>query len=165
MALRNILTRGDDTLLKHSREVTKYDARLHMLIDDMLDTLKDANGAGLAAPQVGVLRRVILVISQDDTGYVELVNPEIVSTEGEQVGPEGCLSVPGLCGIVSRPMKVVVKAFDRNGKRFEMAGEGLCARALCHEIDHLNGVLYTEHVIEYIDLEDELEDADENTEE
>lgn len=130
MALRNILTREDDTLFKHSREVTKFDSRLHMLLDDMQETLKDANGAGLAAPQVGVLRRVILVISQDDSGYVELINPEIVHSEGEQVGPEGCLSVPGLCGIVSRPMKVTVKAFDRNGKPIEMTGEGLSARAL-----------------------------------
>lgn len=142
MALRNIVTVGDKTLEKVCREVTKFDERLHTLLDDMADTLYEANGVGLAAPQVGVLRRVVLV----DTGeeILELINPELIATEGEQTGMEGCLSVPGKYGIVTRPMKATVRAQDRDGEWFEVEGEELMARCFCHELDHLDGHLYTE---------------------
>lgn len=142
MAIRNIVKFGDDVLKKECRKVEKFDERLHQLLDDMLETLDDANGAGLAAPQVGVLRQVCVVDVGE--GPVELVNPEIIFTEGEQTGAEGCLSNPGEWGIVTRPMKVTVRAQDRNGNWFEKTGEELCARAFCHEIDHLHGVLFTE---------------------
>lgn len=143
MSLKTILTRGDETLLKTSKPVTRFDKKLHDLLDDMLETMQHAEGAGLAAPQVGILRRVVLVLG-NDWEPIELVNPEIIETAGEQYGPEGCLSVPGFYGLVSRPSYVKVRAFDRNGNVFEADGEGLTARAFCHEIDHLNGLLYTE---------------------
>lgn len=143
MAIRNIVQFGDSVLEKECRKVESFDARLHQLLDDMKETLADANGAGLAAPQVGVLRQVCVVDVGD--GPIELINPEIVKTDGEQTGTEGCLSYPDMWGIVTRPMKVTVKAQDRNGKWFKVTGEGLCARAFCHEIDHLHGVLYTSH--------------------
>lgn len=142
MAIRNILKDGDPTLLKKSRDVNKFDIRLHQLLDDMKETMENADGAGLAAPQVGVLRRVAVVATQD--GIVELINPEIVETEGEQEGLEGCLSFPGIYGIVTRPAKVTVKAQDRHGETFTVTGEGIVARAFCHETDHLNGVVFTE---------------------
>ena len=144
MALRNILVEGEPTLHKVSRKVTKFDDRLHELIDDMVETLRDANGAGLAAPQVGVLRRVVVV----DTGeeVLELVNPEILEAEGEQTGLEGCLSVPGKWGLVTRPAVVRVRAQDRDGSWFEVEGEEFVARAFCHEIDHLDGHMYVELV-------------------
>jgi len=151
MALRRILIKGDKTLEKKAKPVTQFNERLWQLLDDMRETLADANGAGLAAPQVGVLRRVILVLTPDHQGYDEFVNPEITVQEGEQTGPEGCLSVPGLCGLVSRPMKVSGRAQDRYGNPVTFEGEALIARALCHECDHLEGTLYTEKVIEYID--------------
>ena len=147
MALRNIVKEGDSVLRKNCREVTDFNDRLHILLDDMKDTLIEADGAGLAAPQVGILKRVAIV-SVDDA-YYEIINPEIIAVEGEQTGPEGCLSVPGVYGTVSRPMKVTVKAFDRNGKEFTVSGEGLLARAFCHEIDHLDGILFKDKVIEY----------------
>lgn len=155
MALRNIITEGDPTLTKVSRVVTKFDARLHELIDDMVETLENANGVGLAAPQVGVLRRVVVL----DTGeeILELVNPEIISTDGEQTGLEGCLSVPGKYGIVTRPNVVKVRAQDRDGNWYEAEGEGLIARGFCHELDHLDGHLYTEKVERFL-TEEELEE-------
>ncbi len=147
MALRNIVKEGDQILRKNCREVTDFNERLHILLDDMKDTLVEADGAGLAAPQVGILKRVAIV-SVDDQ-YYEIINPQIIAYEGEQIGPEGCLSVPGVYGSVSRPMKVTVKAQDRYGKEFTVSGEGLLARAFCHEIDHLDGILFKDKVIEY----------------
>ena len=144
MALRNIVTVGDSVLNKTCRPVTKFDRRLHILLDDMADTLVDSNGVGLAAPQVGVLRRVVLVDVGDEEGFLELINPEIIETSGEQTGVEGCLSVPGKYGIVTRPMVVKVRAQDRYGEWFEAEGEELIARCFCHELAHLEGQLYTE---------------------
>ena len=144
MALRNIVTVGDSVLNKTCRPVTKFDMRLHILLDDMADTLDEAQGAGLAAPQVGVLRRVVLVDVGDEAGYLELINPEIIETEGEQTGLEGCLSVPGKWGIVTRPAYVKVRAQDRYGDWFEAEGEEIVARCFCHECAHLDGQLYTE---------------------
>ena len=143
MALRNIVTVGDSVLSKTCRPVTKFDRRLHILMDDMIDTLVDSGGVGLAAPQVGVLRRVVVVDTGDD-GILELVNPEIVETSGSQTGLEGCLSVPGKYGIVTRPNVVKVRAQDRFGEWFEAEGEELIARCFCHELAHLDGQLYTE---------------------
>ena len=143
MALRKILTDGDTALHKMCRPVTSFDARLHTLLDDLKETLADANGAGLAAPQVGILRRVVIVVDAEDN-MLELVNPEIVSQEGEQEGFEGCLSVPGRWGVVKRPYKVRVRAQDRNGNFFEAEGEEIVARCFCHELAHLDGHLYTE---------------------
>jgi peptide deformylase len=149
MAQRNILHDGDPTLNKKSRAVTDFNSRLHELLDDMRETLENAQGVGLAAPQVGVLRRVVLVVEtqkeneEDEDQIIELVNPEIIAATGEQTGPEGCLSVPGVYGIVTRPDLVKVRAQDRYGKPFEVWGTALTARAFCHEIDHLNGVLFT----------------------
>ena len=142
MALRNIVTVGDSVLTKVSRPVTKFDRRLHQLLDDMTETLEDAGGVGLAAPQVGVLRRVVVVDTGED-GVLELVNPEIIAQSGEQTGLEGCLSVPGEYGIVTRPNEVTVRAQDRDGNWFEAEGEGLIARCFCHELAHLEGQLYT----------------------
>lgn len=143
MALRNIVKKGDECLNKKCREVTEFNGRLHKLLDDMRDTLIESNGVGLAAPQVGILRRVVLVMdTNNDDEIIELINPEIIETEGEQEGPEGCLSVPGVWGIVKRPYWVKVKAQDRNGEWFEVEGEGLTGRCFCHEIDHLSGVLF-----------------------
>jgi len=149
MALRNILTQEDNTLYKKSRTVTEFNDKLHQLLDDMKETLYKANGVGLAAPQVGILRRAVIVletnVDEDEDEYIiELINPEIVSQEGEQTGAEGCLSVPGDYGIVTRPMNVTVKAQDRFGEWFEVSGTGLTARGFCHEIDHLDGHLFTE---------------------
>lgn len=143
MAIRNIVKFGDEVLKKKCRKVEVFDDRLHQLLDDMKETLAAADGAGLAAPQVGVLRQVCVVDVGE--GPIELVNPEILSTEGEQTGVEGCLSNPGQWGVVTRPMKVTVRAQDRDGNWFEADGEALCARAFCHEIDHLHGVLFTDH--------------------
>ena len=147
MALRNIVKVGDSVLRKTCREVTDFNERLHVLLDDMKETLVYANVAGLAAPQLGILKRVAIV-SVDDA-YYELINPVIIKTEGEEVSPEGCLSIPGVCGTVSRPYKVTVKAQDRFGKEFTAKGEGLLARAFCHEIDHLDGILFEDKIIDY----------------
>ena len=151
MALRNILTKEQPLLYKKSRPVKDFNDRLHQLLDDMAETLLDANGVGLAAPQVGVLRRAVLVIetnvAEDEDEYIiELINPEILEIEGEQDGPEGCLSVPGEYGLVKRPMRVKVRAQDRNGEFFEVEGTGLTARCFCHEIDHLEGIVFTSKV-------------------
>lgn len=143
MALLNILKKGDDTLRKICKPVTAITPRTLTLLDDMRETLIDSEGVGLAAPQIGVLRRICLVIdTNDDDRIYELINPEIIAAEGEQEGVEGCLSVPGEWGINRRPMKVTVKALDRNGNEFTVTGEGLTARCFCHEIDHLDGKLY-----------------------
>ena len=144
MALRTILRDDNDSLRKVSRPVTNFSKHLHDLLDDMQETLAEANGLGLAAPQVGILRRAVLVVNDEDE-VCELINPEILSAEGEQEGFEGCLSVPGYYGMVKRPLSVTVKAFDRNGEPFTISGKGMTARCLCHEIDHLNGRLYTEY--------------------
>lgn len=144
MALRTILTQGDPTLNKVSRPVEKFDQKLHDLLDDMKETLANANGAGLAAPQVGILRRVVVVVDADER-MVELVNPVIIRAEGEQTGLEGCLSVPGKYGVVTRPYKARVRAQDRDGNVFEVEGEEIVARCFCHELEHLDGHLYVEH--------------------
>lgn len=144
MALRTILTDNDPALHKVCRPVTNFDGRLHDLIDDLKETLANANGAGLAAPQVGILRRVVIVVD-DQENMLELVNPELIAQEGEQEGFEGCLSVPGRWGIVKRPQKAKVRAQDRNGNFFEVEGEDIVARCFCHELEHLDGHLFTEH--------------------
>ena len=144
MAIRKIHEVGDPCLTKVCRPVTEFNDRLHELLHDMADTLEEAGGVGLAAPQVGILRRVCIV--EDEQGeIIELINPEIIKTEGEQTGLEGCLSVPGKYGIVTRPMVVRVRAQDRYGTEFEVEDEELTARCFCHEIEHLDGHLYTEH--------------------
>ena len=166
MALRNILTQGDEQLLKHSRKVEKFDARLHTLIDDMRETLENSGGVGLAAPQVGVLRRVVVLldINKDPEEMVELVNPEVIEQRGEQRIVEGCLSVPGVYGYVTRPTWAKIRAQDRNGNWFEREGEGVVAQCFCHETEHLDGHLFTEKVEEYVDLDD-LQHGDEEAEE
>ena len=153
MGLRKILTVKEPSLHKMCRPVEQFDGKLHKLLDDMTETLLDAGGVGLAAPQVGILRRVVVV----DTGeeILELVNPELLETSGEQVGAEGCLSVPGKYGLVKRPMVARVRAQDRNGDFFEAEGEELIARCFCHEIDHLDGIVYTEVMERYL-TEEEL---------
>ena len=148
MARRNILTKEEPGLYKKCRPVTEFNSRLHQLLDDMRDTLSNQNGVGLAAPQVGVLRRAVIVLEtnvpeEKDEYIIELVNPEIIEADGEQNGAEGCLSVPGEYGLVKRPMHVKVRAQDRNGRFFEVEGEGLTARCFCHEIDHLEGIIFT----------------------
>lgn len=148
MATRRILTSEEPVLHKHCREVTDFGPHLHQLLDDMKETLKEAGGVGLAAPQVGVLRRAVVVLETnvpegDEEYMIELVNPEIVASDGEQEGPEGCLSVPGEYGIVKRPMNVTVRAQDRDGKPVELSGTGLTGRAFCHELDHLEGIIFT----------------------
>ena len=157
MGLRNILTDKDPALHKVCKPVTNFDGKLHKLLDDMKETLLDANGVGLAAPQVGILRRVVIVDVGDE--IVELVNPTLVETDGEQIGAEGCLSVPGKYGLVKRPYYAKVKAQDRYGEWFEAEGEEIIARCFCHELDHLDGIVYTE-VMERFLTEEELK-ADE----
>jgi len=166
MAIRNILTGDEPALKKKSRIVTEFNDRLHQLLDDMHETLEKANGLGLAAPQVGVLRRVALIVEiNTDTDPVEektieLINPEIIEYTGTQEGTEGCLSLPGVYGIVCRPEQVKVRAHDRFGKTFEITCSGLTARAVCHEIDHLNGVLFTT-LTEHLLTEEELDELHE----
>lgn len=153
MGLRKILTDAEPALHKVCKPVVNFDSRLHTLLDDMRETLIDSQGVGLAAPQVGILRRVVLV----DTGeeILELVNPELVETDGEQEGAEGCLSVPGKYGLVKRPYYAKVRAQDRDGNWYEAEGEELIARCFCHELDHLDGIIYTE-VMERLLTEEEL---------
>lgn len=153
MGLRKIREIGDSCLNKKCREVEKFDSRLHTLLDDMKETLVLANGVGLAAPQVGILRRVVVIDLGEEGGMLELVNPVITHTEGSVTDVEGCLSVPGKAGEVERPKKATVKAFDRNGNPFEFTGEDLYARCICHECDHLDGILYVEKVIRFVDTE------------
>ena len=157
MGLRKILTDEEPALHKVCKPVEKFDWRLHKLLDDMRETLIDSNGVGLAAPQVGILRRVVLVDLGDE--ILELINPEIIDTDGEQEGAEGCLSVPGRYGLVKRPYYAKVRAQDRDGQWYEAEGEELIARCFCHELDHLDGILYTQ-VMERFLTEEELE-ADE----
>ena len=144
MSLRTILTQGDPALAKTCRPVEKFDQKLHELLDDMKETLVQANGVGLAAPQIGILRRVVVVMDAEDN-MVELVNPQIIASAGEQIGLEGCLSVPGKYGVVTRPATATVRAQDRDGNFFEMSGEGIVARCFCHELEHLDGHLFVEH--------------------
>lgn len=151
MAIRKIITQGDDVLNKKCREITAFDAKLHKLLDDMKETMISANGVGLAAPQIGILRRVAVVLLIETDEVVEFVNPVIIKTEGEFEDPEGCLSVPGVFGMVKRPFKTTVKAQDRNGNFFEITGEELASRAFCHEIDHLDGKLFVDLVTRYLD--------------
>lgn len=150
MALREIVTGNSEILRKQCRTVTSFDERLWQLLDDMKDTMYEADGVGLAAPQVGILKRVVVIDVGE--GLIELVNPEIISHKGKQEGTEGCLSFPGEYGTVIRPNKVTVKAQDRNGKEFTMQGKELLARAFCHEIDHLNGIVFKDLVEEMIDI-------------
>jgi len=161
MAVRMILKDNDITLSKQSRAVTEFNTRLHTLLDDMRETLIEANGLGLAAPQVGVLRRAVLIVDLSieaetvEKQIIELINPEIIKTSGEQSGNEGCLSVPGVYGIVTRPETVKIRAFNRFGKAFYYTGKEMTARAICHEIDHLNGVIFTS-IAERLLTEEEL---------
>ena len=170
MALRNILTEEDPSLYKKCRPVTAFNERLHQLLDDMKDTLADADGIGLAAPQVGVLRRAVLVIEAnvpegEEPYIIELINPEIIETEGEQHEAEGCLSVPGEFGIVKRPQKVKLRAQDRFGNSFEVSGEGLTARCFCHELDHLEGIVFKSKCERMLSDEELKALTDENGEE
>ena len=143
MGTRKIVTLGDDTLRKHCKPQDKFDRRLATLLKDMAETMYKAEGVGLAAPQVGILRWAAVVdVTEDHSGLLEMVNPEIIEREGEQTGREGCLSVPGRQGVVTRPMKIKVRFQDRNGDTFELETEGFEARAICHELDHLDGTLY-----------------------
>ena len=150
MAKLNIVKMGDDVLRKVCRPVEKITPRIQTLLDDMIETMRDADGCGLAAPQVGILRR-IAVVEVEPGKPIELINPKIIAYAGEQQEQEGCLSIPGRWGITKRPRHVTVRATDRNGKTFEISGSDLLARALCHEIDHLDGKLFIDCVVRYID--------------
>lgn len=156
MAIRNIVKKGDEILNKNCKPVTEFNEKLWALLDDMHETLRDSNGAGLAAPQVGIIRRIALILIEDGEPYLELINPVIIKKTGRQREIEGCLSCPNVFGYVKRPKKCVVKAQDRNGEFFEVSLSDLSCRAACHEIDHLNGHLFTELVDEYVDP-DEME--------
>lgn len=161
MALRNIVEKGDKVLDKRCRPVTKFDEKLWTLLDDMAETLTRADGVGLAAPQVGILRRVCLVLETnvpegEPARIIELINPEILERSGSQEGPEGCLSLPNVFGWVERPAQVKVRAQDRRGAWFEAEGEGLTARAFCHELDHLDGILFdslADHIMDDEELD------------
>lgn len=142
MATRRIVEIGDEKLRKHCKPVEKFDLRLRILLKDMADTMYKADGVGLAAPQVGILRRAVVVDIGE--GLYEMVNPEIIASEGEQTGPEACLSVPGRSGVVTRPNKVTVRAQNNRGETYEVTAEGFLARAFCHELDHLDGTLYVD---------------------
>ena len=156
MGIRKILTDKDPALHKVCKPVESFDRKLHKLLDDMAETMDDAGGVGLAAPQVGILRRVVVVDTGD--GVLELVNPELVETSGEQEGAEGCLSVPGKYGLVRRPYIAKVRAQDRDGNWFEAEGEELIARCFCHELDHLDGIVYTQVMERYLTEEELQED-------
>ena len=164
MALRRIALQGEECLAKVCRPVTEFNGRLHTLLDDMKDTLLDSGGVGLAAPQVGVLRRVCVVMNEDDE-IIELINHEIIKTEGEQTGLEGCLSVPGKYGVVTRPNVVRVRAQDRDGIFFDVEDEGLTARCFCHEIEHLDGHMYYEKAEGRLLTEDEVDEIMQKAEE
>ncbi|MCR5148389.1 MAG: peptide deformylase [Eubacterium sp.] len=166
MAIRNIRVEGDEILRKKCKPVTKINSRIRELIGDMFDTMYESNGVGLAAPQVGILKRIV-VIDVMDGRPLTLINPEIIETEGEQCGEEGCLSLPGLAGDVKRPMKVVCKAFNEEMEEFTVEGEGLLARCICHELDHLDGILYVDKVIDGVHRVDlpRVEDEDDSEEE
>ena len=149
MAIREIREKGDEILYKKCKAVVKFDEKLHILLDDMYETMQSRDGVGLAAPQVGILKRAVVIDVGD--GKIELINPEIVEESGEQTGSEGCLSVPGVFGEVTRPNVVTVKAQDRDGKWFKITGKELLARAFCHEIELLDGKLFLDRVIRFID--------------
>ena len=153
MGLRKILTDKDPALHKVCKPVTVFDAKLHKLLDDMHETLIDSQGVGLAAPQIGILRRIVLVDNGEEV--LELVNPTLLETDGEQIGPEGCLSVPGKYGLVKRPYYAKVRAQDRDGNWYEAEGEELIGRCFCHELDHLDGIIYTEVMDRFL-TEEEL---------
>ena len=157
MGLRKILTDKEPSLHKVCRPVEKFDGKLHKLLDDMVETMLDAHGVGLAAPQVGILRRIVVVNAGEE--ILELVNPTLLETDGEQIGAEGCLSVPGKYGLVKRPYYARVRAQDRFGDWYEVEGEELIARCFCHELDHLDGIVYTEVMERF--LRDEELDFDE----
>lgn len=160
MAIRKIVEIGDEKLRKIAKPVEKFDLRLRLLLKDLADTMYKAEGVGLAAPQVGILRRVVVVDVGEE--LVELVNPEIIALEGEECGAEGCLSIPGRSGMVTRPQKVTVRAQNGKGEFFEVTGDGYLARAFCHELDHLDGVLYVDKMEREIfpDEEDEEDKED-----
>ena len=160
MALRKILRQVDSALEKVCRPVEKFDRKLHWLLDDLRETLEEADGVGLAAPQVGILRRAVIVVD-DQEQMIELVNPVIIRQEGEQDGWEGCLSVPGMYGKVRRPSSVTVRAQDRNGNFFEVSGGDMVARCFCHELEHLDGHLFVEHTDKLYTVE-ELEAMEED---
>ena len=158
MAILNIMTEGDEVLRKKCKPVTEITPKILTLLDDMKDTLKKAEGVGLAAPQVGILRRIFIIdigIEEGRNEFLEFINPEIIKTEGEQDGVEGCLSVPCKKGEVVRPMTVTVKALDRNGKEFTYTGTELMGRCICHENDHLDGILYIDKAELVLDDDDE----------
>ena len=157
MALRKILTEEESALHKVCKPVTSFDRKLHNLLDDMADTLLEAQGVGLAAPQIGIIRRVVVVDTGD--GLLDLVNPVLVETSGEQIGAEGCLSIPGKYALVKRPNYAKVRAQDRDGDWFEVEGEELMARGFCHELEHLDGHLYTEKMERFL-TEEELNQED-----
>lgn len=159
MALRNIVTEGDEILTKKAREVSIINERIIQLLDDMVDTMRDSEGVGLAAPQVGVLRRVFVVEIEDKV--YEIINPEILEMEGSQIGDEGCLSVPGMVGKVERPQYIKMKALDRNGKEIQIEGTDLLAVALCHEYDHLEGILFNSKATELRELVTDEEESEE----
>ena len=152
MALRNIRKLGEDILRKKCRPVETIDERIITLLDDMAETMYDANGVGLAAPQIGILKRIAVIDVGE--GLIELINPEVTAFEGNEKEVEGCLSVPGKCGYVLRPKKVTVTALNRDGEKITVEGEDLLARALCHEIDHLDGIVFVDKVTEYIEPEE-----------
>lgn len=158
MALRRILSHRNPALHKVCKPVENFDEKLWKLLDDMRDTLEDSGGVGLAAPQVGILRRVVLVDNGEEV--LELINPTIIATDGEQSGPEGCLSVEGKYGLVTRPFYAKVRAQDRTGKWFEAEGEELTARCFCHELDHLEGILYTQVMERWMTEEELMADED-----
>ena len=160
MGLRKILTDKDPALHKVCRPVTAFDKKLHKLLDDMAETMMEANGVGLAAPQIGILRRVVVVDTGE--GILELVNPTLLETDGEQTGAEGCLSVPGKYGLVKRPYYAKVRAQDRSGEWFEVEGEELMGRCFCHELDHLDGIIYTEVMERYLTEEELMAEAEED---
>ena len=155
MSVRKIYRLGDDVLRKKAHPVTTIDRRIIALLNDMADSMYAADGCGLAAPQVGILRRVVVIDIGE--GLVELINPVLIEASGEDIGPEGCLSLPGKRGIVKRPARAVVRAVDRKGREIEVAGEGYMARALCHELDHLDGILYIDTMIEDVTGRDDEE--------
>ena len=159
MAIRNIRVEGDDVLRKKCKPVMEMTHRLSELIDDMFDTMYEANGVGLAAPQVGVLRRMVVIDIGDGNGPYYMINPRITEKDGEQVGQEGCLSVPNKVGVVRRPNHVIAEAYDLDMNLYTIEGEGLLARAICHELDHLDGIVYTTLVEgDLIELDDENEE-------
>ena len=165
MALRRIRLEGDPILRKKSRPIDEINDRIQVLLDDMVETMRDAEGVGLAAPQVGVLRRAVVIDVGE--GPIKIINPEIIDEEGTKIDIEGCLSVPNKAGKVERPERVKIKYINEDGEEVILEGEGLLAKAICHEIDHLDGILYTDTVIEYVDLtaeedEETLEEEEES---